>query len=92
MLGTFVVFAHPSFLHSPLTTLQTLDARLTTTIATLKRSSAVSRSPDDAMSTPAPLVGRLVPLRTKDEVRASLETHTVYVVEVPAKFANVVKE
>lgn len=47
---------------------------------------------DDAMSTPAPLVGCLVPLRTKDEVRASLETHSVYVVEVPAKFANVVKE
>jgi len=47
---------------------------------------------DDAMSTPAPLAGRLVPLRTKDEVRASLETHCVYVVEVPAKFANVVKE
>lgn len=44
------------------------------------------------MSTPAPLVGRLVPLRTKDEVRASLETVTVYVVEVPAKFANIVKE
>ena len=44
------------------------------------------------MSTPSPLAGRLVPLRTKDEVRASLETHTVYVVEVPAKFANVIKE
>ncbi|KAI8943355.1 hypothetical protein NX059_001372 [Plenodomus lindquistii] len=44
------------------------------------------------MSTPAPLVGRLVPLRTKDEVRASLETVTVYVVEVPAKFANIVKD
>ena len=38
------------------------------------------------------LAGRLVPLRTKDEVRASLETHVVYVVEVPAKHANVVKE
>jgi hypothetical protein len=48
--------------------------------------------PGDAMSTPPPLAGRLVPLRTKDEVRASLETHSVYVVEVPAKFANVVKE
>ncbi|KAL1591881.1 hypothetical protein SLS59_010008 [Nothophoma quercina] len=36
--------------------------------------------------------GRLVPLRTKDEVRASLETHVVYVVEVPAKHANVVKD
>jgi tRNA-specific adenosine deaminase 3 len=44
------------------------------------------------MSTPTPLAGRLVPLRTKDEVRASLETHPAYVVEVPAKFANVVKE
>ena len=44
------------------------------------------------MSTPQPLTGRLVPLRTRDEVRASLETQTVYVVEVPAKFANVVKE
>ncbi|KAL6705252.1 hypothetical protein ACN47E_007212 [Coniothyrium glycines] len=44
------------------------------------------------MSTPAPLTGRLVPLRTKDEVRASLETQTVYVVEVPAKSANVVKD
>lgn len=39
-----------------------------------------------------PLSGRLVPLRTRDEVRASLETCTVYVVEVPAKHANVVKE
>lgn len=44
------------------------------------------------MSTPAPLVGHLVPLRTKDEVRASLETVTVFVIEVPAKFANAVKE
>ena len=35
---------------------------------------------------------KLVPLRTKDEVRASLETHTVYVVEIPARFANAVKE
>jgi hypothetical protein len=49
-------------------------------------------SPDDAMSTPVPLAGRLVALRTKDEVRASLETYSAYVVEVPAKFANVVKE
>ena len=53
---------------------------------------AVLTPPDDAMSTPTPLAGRLVPLRTKDEVRASLETHSAYVVEVPAKFANVVKE
>ncbi|KAI4608391.1 hypothetical protein J4E83_009196 [Alternaria metachromatica] len=44
------------------------------------------------MSSPPPLAGHLVPLRTKDEVRASLETHTVYVVEVPAKFANVIKD
>jgi tRNA-specific adenosine deaminase 3 len=44
------------------------------------------------MSTPVPLAGRLVALRTKDEVRASLETYSAYVVEVPAKFANVVKE
>lgn len=44
------------------------------------------------MSTPTPLTGRLVSLRTKDEVRASLEVHSVYVVEVPAKFANAVKE
>jgi tRNA-specific adenosine deaminase 3 len=44
------------------------------------------------MSTPRPLAGRLVPLRTKDEVRASLETQSAYVVEVPAKFANAVKE
>ncbi|KAH7089442.1 cytidine deaminase-like protein [Paraphoma chrysanthemicola] len=44
------------------------------------------------MSTPRPLAGRLVPLRTKDEVRASLETQSVYIVEVPAKFANAVKD
>ncbi len=50
------------------------------------------RSDAMSMSTPTPLVGRLVPLRTKDEVRASLETHDVYVIEVPAKFANVIKE
>lgn len=36
--------------------------------------------------------GQLVPLRTKDEVRASLETQTVYIVEIPARFANAVKE
>lgn len=46
----------------------------------------------DAMSDSAPITGRLVPLRTKDEVRASLETDVVYVAEVPAKHANVVKE
>lgn len=44
------------------------------------------------MSDSAPITGRLVPLRTKDEVRASLETDVVYVAEVPAKHANVVKE
>jgi tRNA-specific adenosine deaminase 3 len=44
------------------------------------------------MSNPASLPGQLVPLRTKDEVRASLETHSAYVVEVPAKHANTVKE
>ena len=36
--------------------------------------------------------GRLVPLRTKDEVRAALETFEAYVVELPARFAGVVKE
>jgi tRNA-specific adenosine deaminase 3 len=36
--------------------------------------------------------GQLVPLRTKDEVRASLETLQAYVVEIPARFANTVKE
>lgn len=44
------------------------------------------------MSDTASISGCLVPLRTKDEVRASLETHVVYVIEVPAKHANVVKE
>ncbi|EMD59926.1 hypothetical protein GGP41_008950 [Bipolaris sorokiniana] len=44
------------------------------------------------MSTQSALAGRLVPLRTKDEVRASLETQPVYVVEVPAKFANAIKD
>ncbi|KAH4982382.1 hypothetical protein HBI51_211250 [Parastagonospora nodorum] len=44
------------------------------------------------MSKPTPLAGRLVPLRTKDEVRASLETQSAYVIEVPAKVANAVKD
>lgn len=44
------------------------------------------------MSTLRPLSGRLVPLRTKEEVRASLETHTVYVAEVPSKHTNPIKE
>ena len=36
--------------------------------------------------------GQLLPLKTKDEVRAALETYSAYVVEVPAKHANAVKE
>ncbi|USP80721.1 tRNA-specific adenosine deaminase subunit tad3 [Curvularia clavata] len=44
------------------------------------------------MSTLRPLSGRLVPLRTKEEVRASLETHTVYVAEVPSKHTNPIKD
>ncbi|KAF1979190.1 cytidine deaminase-like protein [Bimuria novae-zelandiae CBS 107.79] len=35
---------------------------------------------------------QLVPLRTKDEVRASIETHVLYAVEIPARFANSVKD
>ena len=46
----------------------------------------------DTAPAPAVVTGQLVPLRTKDEVRASLETQTVYVVEIPARFANAVKE
>lgn len=61
---------------------------------------AVLRAADYAMDTPdaapstsiAPLQGRLVPLRTRDEVRASLETLSAYVVEIPARYANAVKE
>ncbi|KAL1602518.1 hypothetical protein SLS60_005934 [Paraconiothyrium brasiliense] len=45
-----------------------------------------------AVDTAPAATGQLVPLRTKDEVRASLETHTVYVVEIPARFANAVKD
>jgi tRNA-specific adenosine deaminase 3 len=44
------------------------------------------------MSNLTSLAGHLVPLRTKDEVRASLETQAAYVVEVPAKHANAIKE
>lgn len=40
----------------------------------------------------ADTAAKLVPLRTKDEVRASIETHTAYVIEIPARFANAVKE
>lgn len=40
----------------------------------------------------APRLGRLVPLRTKDEVRAALETFEAYVVELPARYAGVLKE
>ena len=36
--------------------------------------------------------GQLLPLKTKDEVRAALETYSAYVVEVSAKHANAVKE
>lgn len=39
-----------------------------------------------------PRKGRLVPLRTKDEVRAALETFEAYVVELPARYAGVIKE
>ncbi|KAF2280489.1 cytidine deaminase-like protein [Westerdykella ornata] len=39
-----------------------------------------------------PRKGRLVPLRTKDEVRASLETYQAYVVELPSKYAGVIKD
>ncbi|KAF2443521.1 cytidine deaminase-like protein [Karstenula rhodostoma CBS 690.94] len=46
----------------------------------------------DTAPAPTAATGQLVPLRTKDEVRASLETHTVYVVEIPARFANAVKD
>lgn len=39
-----------------------------------------------------PRKGRLVPLKTKDEVRAALETFEAYVVELPARYAGVIKE
>lgn len=39
-----------------------------------------------------PRKGRLIPLRTKDEVRASLETYEAYVVDLPSKYAGVIKE
>jgi hypothetical protein len=84
-LITFVVFYAPPPLRSHAYTVQL------TTIHEGYMSARLLHT-DDAMSTPIPLAGRLVPLRTKDEVRASLETHSAYVVEVPAKFANVVKE
>jgi tRNA-specific adenosine deaminase 3 len=53
-------------------------------------------TPDDVSSlTSLGLVarsGQLHPLRTKDEVRAALETYSAYVVEVSARHANAVKE
>ncbi|KAF1994151.1 cytidine deaminase-like protein [Amniculicola lignicola CBS 123094] len=39
-----------------------------------------------------PCSGRLVPLRTKDEVRAALETFDAYVIEVTARYAGVIKD
>jgi tRNA-specific adenosine deaminase 3 len=39
-----------------------------------------------------PRKGRLLPLKTKDEVRAALETFEAYVVELPARYAGVIKE
>ncbi|KAF2269043.1 hypothetical protein CC78DRAFT_487960 [Lojkania enalia] len=39
-----------------------------------------------------PRQGGLVPLRTKDEVRAALETFNAYVLEVPARHAGIVKD
>jgi tRNA-specific adenosine deaminase 3 len=39
-----------------------------------------------------PRKGRLKPLRTKDEVRAALETFEAYVVELPARYAGIIKE
>jgi tRNA-specific adenosine deaminase 3 len=39
-----------------------------------------------------PRKGRLVPLRTKDEVRAALETFEAYVIELPARYAGAIKE
>ncbi|KAF2746719.1 cytidine deaminase-like protein [Sporormia fimetaria CBS 119925] len=39
-----------------------------------------------------PRAGRLRPLRTKDEVRAALETFEAYVIELPARSANALKD
>jgi tRNA-specific adenosine deaminase 3 len=56
------------------------------------------RAGDDALASAslqldlAPRRGRLRPLRTKDEVRAALETFQAYVVELPARYAGVIKE
>ncbi|CAI6328814.1 unnamed protein product [Periconia digitata] len=36
--------------------------------------------------------GKLIPLKTKDEVRASTETQQVYVIETPSRNANEVKD
>jgi hypothetical protein len=86
-LDTFILFCpHTYTLFSSLL--------LSNSTPRLVSASTNRRSAGGAMSDSAPtaLAGRLVPLRTKDEVRASLETQVVYVVEVPAKHANVVKE
>lgn len=56
------------------------------------------RDGDDALASTfskldlEPRRGRLRPLRTKDEVRAALETFEAYVVELPARYAGVIKE
>ncbi|KAF2118783.1 hypothetical protein BDV96DRAFT_515610 [Lophiotrema nucula] len=39
-----------------------------------------------------PRTGSLVPLKTKDEVRAALETFEAYILEVPARWAGAVKD
>ncbi|KAH7117627.1 hypothetical protein B0J11DRAFT_536358 [Dendryphion nanum] len=39
-----------------------------------------------------PLRGHLKPLRTKDEVRASLETFQAYVIELPSRYAAAIKD
>jgi tRNA-specific adenosine deaminase 3 len=38
-----------------------------------------------------PQRGRLVPLKTKDEVRAALETFQAYVIELPSRYAGAIK-
>ncbi|KAF2640650.1 cytidine deaminase-like protein [Massarina eburnea CBS 473.64] len=54
---------------------------------------AADALPEAPTTASAPLPsGKLVPLRTKDEVRASVETLQAYVVEIPARFANSVKD
>lgn len=46
----------------------------------------------DTDTGPDPISGQLIPLKTKDEVRAGLLTQEVYVVEVSSRHANDVKE